>query len=214
MCNHLYNNLCKIAVVTLLLGMHYPVSANETSDENFGITVSRTPEPGWNPNTEAPAKKKTVWLIFLTAGCILTISGVAFLKIKKEKAKTIDISDAPEPEVKPNPAQQPQVASPAPLPEFQKPVHHSTPALPPEIKPTYQPAPAVQPENKPEPPPVAKVVAPIVEIHQPAPVVQPEMEPEPPPVVKVVEPKPNEEDDDMLFKHLDLLRHLKNESEK
>jgi hypothetical protein len=62
----------------------------------------------------------------------------------------------------------------------------------------------VQPENKPEPPPVAKVVAPIVEIHLP----------EPPPVVKVVEPKPNEEDDDMLFKHLDLLRHLKNESEK
>jgi hypothetical protein len=185
MCNHLYKNLCKVAAVTLILGLYHPVWANETSDENFGITVSRTPEPGWNPNTEVPARKKTVWLIFLTAGCILTISGAALLKIKKVKAKTLDISDAPEPEVKPNPAQQPQAASPAPLAEYQKPVHHSTPAAP-EIKP----------------------------IHQPAPVLQPEKEPEQPPTVKIVAPKPNEEDDDMLFKHLDLLRHLKNESEK
>jgi hypothetical protein len=213
MCNHLYNNLCKVAVVTLLLVLYYPVSANETSDENFGITVSHAPETGWNPNTPVPSNKTTVWLIFLTVGGILTISGAAFLKIKKVKTNALDISDEPAPEIKPKLAQQPQAASQAPLPEYQ-PAPHSTPTAPPGTKTIHQPAPALQPEKKPEPPPAVKIVAPIVEIHQPAPALQPEKKPEPPPAVKIVAPKPSEEDDDMLFKHLDLLRHLKNESEK
>lgn len=81
-----------------------------------------------------------------------------------------------------------------------QPIREIPPAQPP--KPEYKMPPfkgtsAPPPEEKPEPPPVEKTFQYI-----------------PPAVNNPIETKQIEDEDDILLKHLDLLRHLKDESEK
>ena len=81
-----------------------------------------------------------------------------------------------------------------------QPIRENTPVQPPQPEnklPPLKETPVPPPEKKPESPPVEKIFQYI-----------------PPTVNKPIETKRFEDEDDILLKHLDLLRHLKDESEK
>jgi len=120
------------------------------------------------------------------------------------------------------------ILRPQPAPPVQKPVPpvvipqpvltpKAEPVQPPEpvyktINPYLPPLPELPAEKKPETLPVVKPVATAVE--KPVAIEKPVAVEKPMAVEKPVEAKPADDDDDMLFKHLSLLKHLRDEDEK
>ena len=196
---HFYKKLGKVLTVVLFIGLCRAESVG-ASEENMGITVSQAPAPGWNPNTAAPVTKNLLWPILLTVGGTLVLSSIVFQKIKSRVsvASVLKKHDpVPQPITKPLQVPTIQLSQPVSAPQ-QQPVTSLSPPQPapqPGCKPATQPSPSLLPEKKPKQPPPVEVALPIVE--------------------KPIASLPlKDDDDDMLFKHLDLLRHLKNESEK
>lgn len=181
-----HNKLIRIFVAALLIGMCRAETVG-TGNEDMGITVSQTPAAGWNQNTARPASKKILWFILLTVGSVMTLSSTVFLKIKKRTVKeSVPTTPRPVP-------QQTKEIPPEPVIQPMKPVSESS-----RLQPGYeQPAqrlPVMPAEKKQELPAVRNAVSTATE--------------------KPVEPGLLEDnDDDVLLKHLDLLRHLKNEAE-
>jgi uncharacterized protein YraI len=176
--------------------------------EQMGLTVSIAPEKDLKEEKSSPSGLRVI-----TGLVIAGFAAGAFLFMKRKPAKPASPADwktpaspppvAPAPKPAPEPAPAPKPApEPAPAPKPVAPV--PKPAAPVPI-----PAPAPKPV-KPAPAPEPKPVT-------PAPVPQPAPEPAPAPAVPpaskpVVSPPAasGSRDDDVLFKHLDLLKQLKN----
>lgn len=217
----------RMFIVALLAGLWIALSV-PAAEEDMGITVSRTAPAAAEaaPQKTAPASGRTVWIV-LAAGGVALLSGLALLKAKKSKNRATETPVVKTPEPAPQPAKKPQPA-PAlpPQPPAAKPVVQPAPAAKPQPAPAApkpqpppapapkiptpppapQPAPAPvppvkQPEPAPELPRVAPVAAKPVEVKPPAPAVE-----------KPVESKPPEDDDDLLFKHLNLLKNLRDDN--
>lgn len=212
------------AVVVLLAGLlPLPIAHGEMEDQ-MGITVSSTPEPGWTPDSDRPAKtspQAPLGMIIGGVAALLLIAG-GFLIVRKagkkqgkpqEKepvdkvsrpAKPVEIppvavAKQPGPALRTEPMKKPlpdpvvrRVAAESPAPPSKAPtVVAESPRIP--VQPPQPPAPAPEPVKTPAP-------------KAPEPVPEPVKAPAP----KAPEPAAPPAEDDLLFKHLDLLKRLKN----
>lgn len=194
--NYFYKKSVKVIAVMLFSGL-YCVAVVNADEENMGITVSRVPALGSTVDATAPVSKNMLWPVLLTVGGIFVLSGIVILIIKKKKNHLVEaaVATKSEPQLAPvrlpEKKSEPQLA-PVNLPE-KKPEPQLAPVRLPEKKPEQQLAPARPSEKKPDSPPIVKAVESTVE--------------------KMVKTK-SSDDDDMLFKHLDLLRSLRDEDKK
>jgi hypothetical protein len=207
-----------IFAVALFAGVFLLAGPAGAQEEDMGITVSCAPEQGRNPDA---ATGRSSWIPFAVGGVAILAGGI-FMVRRKAGNK---ISGAQEPasksrleESKPQPAPSPAaVVQPPPVAartqlQFVRPTPPPIRQVFPESRPPIaeKPAPVLQPETPREPvPPVSPVIStvsvPVVKA--PAvvvPVPKPEAEHAPNPQER------NNDEEDMLFKHLDLLKQLRN----
>jgi len=211
-----------IFAVALFAGVFLLAGPAGAQEEDMGITVSCAPEQGRNPDA---AVGRAVWIPFTAGGVavLAVLSGGIFLMRRKAAGNKISGSEEPadkscpaesKPQPAPSPAavvQPPPVAARTQL-QFVQPTPPPIRQVFPESRPPIaeKPVPVLQPETPREPvPPVnpvsSTVSAPVVKA--PAvvvPVPKPEAEHAPNPQER------NNDEEDMLFKHLDLLKQLRN----
>jgi hypothetical protein len=180
-----------IAAFLLPVLLLLPSVSSSASAEQAGITVSRAPEPGWNPDLPV-AEKGFFRTALIGAAVILILGACGILIFKKVSGRKPGLPGKPaEPEEnKPSlkPAVPPPAARPAPVP----------PHVPVPPKPPVQPAPVQTP------PPLPFVQKTVQAPVSPAAV----QKASPPPA-----PRSEEKGDDLLLKHLDLLKQLKNKED-
>jgi hypothetical protein len=216
--NNIY--IRRLCVLTALIAISYTAQVC-ADEEQIGITVSRTPDPGWIPASAKPQPRHVSWQIPAVIGAaalVLTFLLATRKSKKRAQGTPSQPASAPRPPLK----QTPEKADPV-IKKQEKgnsvPAKNYSPVKPPPVTPPASApkpapvadkpaAPAAQTEKKadpaPTPPPFATKPA--------APATQAEKKTDPEPATapdSMVQTNTGNESD-LLSRHLDILKQLKN----